>query len=562
MDLPMLAEPVINSGDTAWVLISAGLVLFMVPGLAFFYAGLVRGSNALVMLQQNLVPLGLVSITWVVFGYSFAFSGDWGSGFLGDLKLFGLQDIHTAAAPGFHLIEGAVAVPTLAFVAYQMMFAIITPALITGATANRLKPLGWAVLLVLWSIIVYPPIAHWLFNPEGWLALRGAQDWAGGIVVHASAGAAALAILLVVGKRPGWPNAEAVPHSVPLALVGAGILWFGWFGFNAGDGLAADGVAAQALINTHIAAAGGMVVWLVIERYTEGKATAIGGITGAVGGLATITPCAGFVSTFSALAIGVLAGLICHFGLALKSIFKFDDALDVIAVHFVGGILGSLLLGLFAEKAINPIGRDGLLFGGGLGLLGEQALALITVIAFSFVVTWLIAMGIEKTIGLKLAPKDQVNIDRRQQGMDAYRYNPAFVEAGGAPQSTGFDGGVVADGEKLAPHPDAPKHELITAVLQTIESEKMREALLAAGAESIVVSEAHVSASDSDSLKFRGQRNDVVFTDRLRVEVLVPSERAQAVLDAINRHSLGRRSGFVQQSAEPLSGSRAPGTGT
>ncbi|MFI2637067.1 ammonium transporter, partial [Streptomyces collinus] len=290
----VLAEAVIDSGDTAWVLISAGLVLFMVPGLAFFYAGLVRGSSALVMLQQNLVPLGLVSITWVVFGYSFAFSGDWGSGFLGDLKLFGLQDIHTAAAPGFHLIEGAVAVPTLAFVVYQMMFAIITPALITGATANRLKPLGWAVLLVLWSIIVYPPIAHWLFNPEGWLALRGAQDWAGGIVVHASAGAAALAILLVVGKRPGWPNAEAVPHSVPLALIGAGILWFGWFGFNAGDGLAADGVAAQALMNTHIAAAGGMVVWLVIERYTEGKATAIGGITGAVAGLATVTPCAGF----------------------------------------------------------------------------------------------------------------------------------------------------------------------------------------------------------------------------------------------------------------------------
>ncbi|WP_075831838.1 MULTISPECIES: ammonium transporter [Rhodococcus] len=548
----VLAEAVIDSGDTAWVLISAGLVLFMVPGLAFFYAGLVRGSSALVMLQQNLVPLGLVSITWVVFGYSFAFSGDWGSGFLGDLKLFGLQDIHTAAAPGFHLIEGAVAVPTLAFVVYQMMFAIITPALITGATANRLKPLGWAVLLVLWSIIVYPPIAHWLFNPEGWLALRGAQDWAGGIVVHASAGAAALAILLVVGKRPGWPNAEAVPHSVPLALIGAGILWFGWFGFNAGDGLAADGVAAQALMNTHIAAAGGMVVWLVIERYTEGKATAIGGITGAVAGLATVTPCAGFVSTFSALAIGALAGLVCHFALALKSIFKFDDALDVIAVHFIGGILGSLLLGLFGEKAINSIGRDGLFFGGGAGLLGEQALALIVVIAFSFVVTWLIATGIEKTIGLKLAPKDQVDIDRRQQGMDAYRYNAAFVGAGGAPQTSGFDSGVLVEGAKLVPNLGAPKHELITAVLQTIESEKLREALLAAGAESIVVSEAHVSASDSASLKFRGQRNDVVFTERLRVEVLVASEHAQAVLDAINEYSGGRRSGFVQQAAEPL----------
>lgn len=343
---------------------------------------------------------------------------------------------------------------------------------------------------------------------------------------------------------------------MPLALIGAGILWFGWFGFNAGDGLAADGVAAQALMNTHIAAAGGMVVWLVIERYTEGKATAIGGITGAVAGLATVTPCAGFVSTFSALAIGALAGLVCHFALALKSIFKFDDALDVIAVHFIGGILGSLLLGLFGEKAINSIGRDGLFFGGGAGLLGEQALALIVVIAFSFVVTWLIATGIEKTIGLKLAPpKDQVDIDRRQQGMDAYRYNAAFVDAGGAPQTSGFDSGgvLVEGGAKLVPNLGAPpKHELITAVLQTIESEKLREALLAAGAESIVVSEAHVSASDSASLKFRGQRNDVVFTERLRVEVLVASEHAQAVLDAINEYSGGRRSGFVQQAAEPL----------
>ena len=558
----MLADVVINSGDTAWVLISAGLVLFMVPGLAFFYAGLVRGSNVLVMLQQNLVPLGLVSITWIVFGYSFAFSGDVGAGLLGDLKLFGLQDIHTAAAPGFHLIEGAVAVPTLAFVAYQMMFAIITPALITGATANRLKPLGWAVLLVLWSIIVYPPIAHWLFNPEGWLALRGAQDWAGGIVVHASAGAAALAILLVVGKRRGWPNAESVPHSLPLALIGGGILWFGWFGFNAGDGLAADGVAAQALINTHIAAAGGMVVWLVIERYTEGRATAIGGITGAVAGLATVTPCAGYVSTFSALAIGALAGLVCHYALALKSIFKFDDALDVIAVHFVGGILGSLLVGFFGEKAINPIGRDGLLFGGGVGLLGEQALALIVVIAFSFVVTWLIAMGIEKTIGLKLAPEDQVDIDRRQQGMDAYRYNAAFVDAGGAPQTSGFDEGAAPKPEPdLAVAPGAVKHELITVVLESMETEKLRHALVEAGAESIVVSEAHVSAGDSDSINFRGHRNDVVFTERLRVEVLAPADRTQAVLDALNRHSIGRRSGFVQQSAEPLAGSSTPSSG-
>ena len=542
-----MATAAVNSGDTAWVLICAALVLFMIPGLAFFYAGLVRGSSALAMFQQNLVPLGLVTVTWIVIGYSLAFSTDLGPGIVGDLNLFGLGHFDTAAAPALHVVVAGIAIPTLAFVAYQMMFAIITPALITGATANRLRPLGWAVMLVLWSIIVYPPVAHWLFNPAGWLARRGAQDWAGGMVVHASAGAAALAILMVVGKRPGWPTTKAVPHSLPLALVGAGVLWFGWFGFNAGDGLQANNIAAQATINTHVAAAAGMCAWLMIESLTDRHATAIGGITGAVAGLATITPCAGYVSTFSALAIGAIAGLACHWALRLKSFFRFDDALDVIAVHFVGGVLGSLLLGFFGENAINAIGHNGLFFGGGVGLLGNQCLALVSVIAYSFILTWLIAIGIEKTIGLRLAPVDQVDIDERQQGMDAYHINPAFLVGGESAD-------VVAAAPPrpaLVPAP-AAQLRLITVVVEDVDAGHLRAALFDAGAESIVITESHVADTDAGSVQFRGQSTAVAFSGRLRIEVLAPAATAEAVLAAVNRYSSGGRGGFIQQAVQSL----------
>ena len=550
----MLAAATINGGDTAWVMVSAALVLFMIPGLAFFYAGLVRGSNALVMLQQNLLPLAVVTVTWIVIGYSIAFSHDLGAGIMGDLTLFGLQDLDSAPAPALHVVTPGVAIPTIAFVAYQMMFAIITPALITGATANRLRAAGWTLMLLLWSIVVYPPIAHWLFNPSGWLARRGAQDWAGGMVVHASAGAAALAILLVVGRRAGWPKTESVPHSLPLALVGGGILWFGWFGFNAGDSLQADGVAAQALINTHVAAAAAMSAWLVLERLSEGHATAIGAVTGAVAGLATVTPCAGYVNTFSALAIGVLAGLVCHWALRLKRVFRFDDALDVIAVHFVGGAIGSLLLGLFGEESVNTIGRDGLLFGGGFGLLGNQCLALVSVIAFSFVLTWLIATGVERTIGLRLPPDEQVNVDEKQQGMAAYHIDPAFVVGGEGARAVAE----ASPQPDLAPVSGAGTHLLLTVVLQTVDPGRLRTELLDAGAVSIVVSEAHATATDptTESVQFRGQRQDIAFPERLRVEVLVPTDRVDAAMAAINRCSTGRGGGFLQQVVQPIGTTR------
>src|ERR1700683_586439 len=253
--------PAFNDGDTAWVLVWAALFMFMVPGLALFYAGMARSRNALTMLQQNIVPLGVVSVLWAVVGYSIAFSNN-AAGVVGDMERFGLGHLGVAAAPKFHLVGPGVTIPTLAFVAYQLMFAVITPALITGATAARLKAGGWIVFVAFWSVIVYAPVVHWLWGPGGWLARLGAQDWAGGIVVHTSAGAAALGGLRGVGRRRNWPKGDALPHSLPLTVLGAGILWFGWFGFNAGDGLQANGVAAQAVVHTQLAAGGGMILWL------------------------------------------------------------------------------------------------------------------------------------------------------------------------------------------------------------------------------------------------------------------------------------------------------------
>src|SRR3954454_10155142 len=358
-----------NSGDTAWVLVSAALVLFMTPGLAFFYGGMVRGKNVLGMLMQNFFCMGLISIIWVTVGFSVAFGKDVGGGVLGNLGLAGLKGLGTHSIPAL----GSLTVPALAFVAYQMMFAIITPALISGATADRLRFSAWALFVGVWSIVVYSPVAHWFFSPAGWLFKRGALDFAGGTVVHINAGIAALAVVIVLGKRRGWPREQMHPHSLPLTLLGTGILWFGWFGFNAGSALGANGLAAQALLNTHLAAAAAMLGWLIVERIKDGHATTLGAASGAVAGLVAITPCAGFVGGMAPIVIGFLAGAICMLAVSLKFRFGFDDSLDVVGVHLGGGIVGSLLLGLFADTAINSAGRDGVFFGGGAGLLAEQA---------------------------------------------------------------------------------------------------------------------------------------------------------------------------------------------
>src|SRR3954468_15856305 len=281
-----------NTGDTAWVLVAAALVLFMTPGLALFYGGMVRSKNVLGMLMQNFFAMGLISVIWAVVGFSLAFGSDHGHGLIGDFGLVGLKGLGTGTVPGFE----ALTIPALAFVAYQGMFAVITPALITGATADRLKFGAYAVFIGIWAVLVYAPVAHWVFSPNGWLFKRGALDFAGGTVVHVNAGIAALAVVLVLGRRRGWPREAMPPHSLPLTLLGTGILWFGWFGFNAGSALGANSIAAQAFMNPHLAAAAAMLGWLVVEKIKDGHATTLGAASGAVAGLVAITPCAGYVS--------------------------------------------------------------------------------------------------------------------------------------------------------------------------------------------------------------------------------------------------------------------------
>ncbi|MCX6529173.1 MAG: ammonium transporter [Actinobacteria bacterium] len=410
----------IDSGATAWVLVSAALVLFMTPGLAFFYGGMVRSKNVLGMLMQNIFAMGLISILWATVGFSLAFGGS--GKYIGNFDFMFLKDV--ANIPNFpgYVDDFALIIPPLAFVVYQMMFAIITPALITGATADRMKFSAYCILIGVWAVVVYPTVAHWVFSPNGWLFQEGALDFAGGAVVHINAGAAALAVVLVLGKRRGWPREAMPPHNLPYTILGTGILWFGWFGFNAGSALAANGLAAQALINTQLAAASGMIAWLIIEKIKAGHATTLGAASGAVAGLVAITPCAGFVGGMAPIAIGAITGFICYLCLTLKTKFGFDDSLDVIAVHLVGGLVGSLLLGLFADTAINGLGADGLFFGGGASLLGKQALASVATFVFSFVVTYVVAKILNATIGIRVSPENElVGLDQSQHAETAYQ---------------------------------------------------------------------------------------------------------------------------------------------
>ncbi|HVF80112.1 MAG TPA: ammonium transporter, partial [Solirubrobacteraceae bacterium] len=389
----------------------------------FFYGGMVRAKHVLAMLMQNVVCMGVVSVLWVLVGFSLAFGTDIGGGLLGGLDLVGLDGLTSGAVPGFD----ALTIPAIAFVAYQMMFAVITPALITGATADRLKFAGWTVFVAVWSLLVYAPVAHWVFSPGGWLFKRGALDFAGGTVVHVNAGVAALAVVLAIGSRRGWRRESMPAHSLPLTILGAGILWFGWFGFNAGSALAANGLAAQALLNTHVAAAAGMLGWLVVERIRTGHATTLGGASGAVAGLVAITPCAGFVSGLPAIAIGFIAGGVCAVAIALKLRMGYDDSLDVVGVHLVGGALGSLLVGVFASVAVNSAGRDGLVNGGGVSLLGEQALAVGATMVFSFVASYILAKVVDATIGLRAREDEELGgLDLTQHGEAAYVYDEAI----------------------------------------------------------------------------------------------------------------------------------------
>ena len=411
----------IDTGDTSWLLVSAALVLFMTPGLAFFYGGMVRSKHVLTMLAQNFAVIAVVSIVWFALAYSEAFGHL--NNLIGDLRFAGFAHPREAV-PGLHLT-----VPPLAFAAFQMMFAVITAALLTGAGADRMRFGGFLVFAALWVLVVYAPLAHWAFSPTGWLAHHGLLDFAGGTVVEINAGASALALVLVLGKRRGWPHEAMAPHSLPLTLLGAGILWFGWFGFNAGSALASGDLSAQALVGTHLAGCGGLLGWIAFEKKLTGHATTLGAASGAVAGLVGITPAAGFVNSLGAIVIGFLAGVAGLYAVRLKFRLGYDDSLDVVAVHGIGGVVGTLAVGIFATRTVNPLGR-GLIDGGGVTLLGKQALGVVVAASFAFAATWLVAQAVQRTIGLRVAPEVELQgLDMAIHAETAYEHG-AFGAAG------------------------------------------------------------------------------------------------------------------------------------
>jgi ammonium transporter, Amt family len=397
----------VNTGDTAWVLISAALVLFMTVGLAFFYGGLEPHRNVLHMVAMNMFTIAIVTIVWVTLGFTLAFGPDAGHGLIGDLHYAGLANM-SGLWPGTHI-------PKLDFMAFQMMFAIITPALITGALAGRLKFQAWIAISVGWSLIVYPIIAHWVFDPAGWIYRLGGRDFAGGAVVHISAGAAAAVLVLLLRPRAAAAAAAYRPSSVPTVVLGAGILWFGWFGFNAGSALGANQLAANAFTVTEIAAATGFLVWAALEYRRTGRITLVGLSTGAVAGLATITPAAGYIGPMPAIAVGAVGAAACYFaGTAAKKIKRFDDAFGVTATHGVGGLVGMLMVGVFAQYGINATGLtatngsqiNGLVSGDGT-LLWHQALAVLAVVGFTVVLTYGLGIAVRATIGLRITSEQE-----------------------------------------------------------------------------------------------------------------------------------------------------------
>ncbi|GAA4992033.1 ammonium transporter [Actinopolymorpha pittospori] len=413
--------PELSAGDTAWVLASAALVLLMTPGLALFYGGMVRAKGVLNMLMMNFAAIGVVSILWVLYGYSLSFSTDVGGGLIGGLGEVGLKGLL-----GENSLVGTI--PSTVFVAFQAMFAIITVALISGAIADRTKFSAWIVFIVAWATIVYFPVAHWVFffdeGNGGWIADRlKALDFAGGTAVHINAGAAGLALALVLGKRVGWRREPMRPHNLPLVLLGAGLLWFGWFGFNAGSALAANHFAGVAFINTQVATAAALLAWILVEKFRDGKATTLGAASGAVAGLVAITPACASVTPVGAILVGLVAGVLCALAVGLKTRFGFDDSLDVVGVHLVGGLAGTLLIGLLAS-ATAPAGVAGLFYGGGFGQLWRQIVAAAAVLAYSFVLTYVIGKVIDKLMGFRISADDEVSgIDLAEHAETAYDFS-------------------------------------------------------------------------------------------------------------------------------------------
>lgn len=426
-----MSEVVISAGDTAWVLASSALVLLMTPGLALFYGGMVRSKSVLNMMMMSLISIGIVSVLWVIYGFKLAFGYEANSPWYGSFSLSALGDLVNELANN----GGIYPIPMLAFAAFQLMFAIITPALISGAIADRAKFFSWAIFVAIWVTVVYFPVAHWVFafgnkigddvTGVGFLAGRGVQDFAGGTAVHINAGAAALALAIILGRRIGWQRSPMRPHSLPLVLLGAALLWFGWFGFNAGSSLGANAIAGLAFINTQVATAGALLGWILVEKIRDGHFTSLGAASGVVAGLVAITPACAYVAPWAAVVIGLIAGALCALAVGLKYRLGYDDSLDVVGVHLVGGIIGSLAIGFFGSSAVNSLGLDGIFYGGGTTLLAKQALGVVIVMAYSFFATLIIGLLIEKTIGFR------VESDKELSGVDLSEHAESAYEMGG-----------------------------------------------------------------------------------------------------------------------------------
>jgi Amt family ammonium transporter len=404
----------VNPTDTAFIIVCAALVMFMTPGLALFYAGMTRSKNALGTMMQSFAALGVITLVWIFWGYSLSFGTDI-NGLIGGLDFIGMAGVgmepHATIATNL---------PHMVFMIFQCMFAIITPALITGAFAERMRFSAFLIFIVLWCTFVYAPLCHWVWG-GGWMFKMGALDFAGGAVVHMSSASAALAAALVIGKRKGWGKRSFLPHNLPMTMIGTALLWFGWFGFNAGSALAANGLAGNAFVTTHIAAATAMLAWTFVEWKFHGKPTTLGAASGAVAGLVAITPAAGFVGIMASVVIGLGAGIFCYFGVSLKSRFGYDDSLDVVGIHGVGGIWGALATGLFASTAINPAGFDGL-FNGNPGQLWIQFVSVVATCAFSFIVSYVLLKIISVIVPLRVSDEEEESgLDVSQHSESAYQ---------------------------------------------------------------------------------------------------------------------------------------------
>ncbi|MEU6032467.1 ammonium transporter [Streptomyces tauricus] len=420
----------LDTGDTAWLLAATALVLLMTPGLALFYGGMVRTKSVLNMLMMSFVSIALVTVVWLAVGYSLVFGDDHADAGVGGL-IGGLEHAGMAGL-GPDSVHGTV--PTLLFATFQLTFAIITAALISGAVADRAKFGAWLVFVPLWALLVYVPVAHWVWGPGGWiLADLGALDFAGGLPVEITSGASGLALCLVLGPRLGFKKDAMRPHNLPMVMLGAGLLWFGWFGFNAGSALGANGLAAAAFLNTLAAGCTGLLGWLFVEQRRDGHPTTLGSASGAVAGLVAITPSCGAVSLLGALVIGLAAGVVCSYAVAWKFRFDYDDSLDVVGVHLVGGVIGTLLIGVFATQSMTG-GAEGLLYGGGFGQLGRQLVAIVAVGAYAFAVTYGVAKLIDRVVGLRADEEhEQTGLDLTVHAETAYDHG---VLGQGAPVSS------------------------------------------------------------------------------------------------------------------------------